>query len=102
MSYALQIHPEADAEHAQTTAWLAEHVSTARALAYANAIGRALDEIRERPLAWPRWRSLSDVHVRHLPAISYSVIYRVQEDMVTILAFAHMHRALGYWLDRRP
>lgn len=100
MSYTLQVHPEADAEHAQTIAWLVEHVAAARALTYATAIERALDEILERPLAWPRWRGRADLHVRHLPAISYSIMYRVQDRVVTVFAFAHMHRALGYWLAR--
>jgi len=100
VTYTIRVHSEADAEHARTIAWLTEHVSPDRAIAYATAISRALDEILELPLAWPRWKSLRDVRVRHLPEISYSIIYRVRDRVVTIAAFAHMHRASGYWLDR--
>lgn len=100
MTYTLRVHSEADAEHARIIAWLVEHVSRDHAVRHARAISSALDEIVLFPLAWPRWHSLPDVHVRHLREISYSIIYRVQDRLVTIAAFAHMHREPGYWLDR--
>jgi toxin ParE2 len=100
VTYSIRVHAEADAEHGQTIAWLTEHVSAHHAIAYATAISRALDEILELPLAWPQWRARADIRVRHLPEISYSIIYQVQDRVVTIAAFAHMHRAPGYWLDR--
>lgn len=100
MTYSIRVHAEADAEHARTIAWLTEHVSADRAIAYADAISRALDEILELPLAWPQWRSRTNVRVRHLLDISYSIIYQVRDRVVTIAAFAHMHRTPGYWLDR--
>ena len=100
MTYTIRIHTEADDEHAQTIAWLIEHVSPDHSISYANAISKALDEILQLPLAWPRWKSRSDVHVRHLLEISYSIVYQVQDRVVTIVAFAHMHRAPAYWLDR--
>lgn len=100
MTYTIRVHSEADAEHAQTIAWLVEHVSPDHAVRYATAISGALDGILELPFAWPQWTSRPDVRVRHLPEISYSIIYRVRDQVVTIVAFAHMHRASGYWLDR--
>jgi hypothetical protein len=59
-----------------------------------------LDELEERPLAWPTWSARPEVRVRHLREISYSIVYRLQDRVVTIVAFAHMHRAPGYWLGR--
>ena len=100
MTYTLRVHSEADTEHAQTIAWLIEHVSPANAVSYATEISRALDEILALPLAWPRWRSLPDVRVRHLPELSYSIVYQVRDRLITIVAFAHMHRAPGYWISR--
>ncbi|HEX2844802.1 MAG TPA: type II toxin-antitoxin system RelE/ParE family toxin, partial [Candidatus Limnocylindria bacterium] len=93
-------HTEADAEHARTIAWLTEHVSAHHATSYATAISSALDEILERPLAWPQWKSRPDVRVRHLRDIPYSIVYQVRDRVVTVAAFAHMHRAPGYWLER--
>ena len=100
MTYTLEILVAAAAENAATITWLIEHTSVERAATYATSISRALDEILELPFAWARWRSLPDVRVRHLRDISYSIIYRVRGRVVLVVAFAHMSREPGYWLDR--
>lgn len=100
MSYTLQILAAADDENARTIEWLVEHASVERAATYTTAISRALGEILEFPLAWPRWRSLPDVRVHHLRDVSYSIFYRVRDRVVLVIAFAHTSREPGYWLDR--
>jgi hypothetical protein len=35
--------------------------------------------------------------VRRFP---YGVIYRVREEVIWVVAIAHMRRRPGYWLDR--
>ena len=100
MSYTLQILSAADDENARSIAWLGEHASFERAATYITAISRALDEILEFPLAWPRWRSLPDVRVHHVRDISYSIFYQVRDRVVLVIAFAHTSRQPGYWLDR--
>lgn len=100
MTFTLEVHPEADAEHAQTITWLGEHAGADAAERYASTIERSLDEIVASPFAWPRWLHRTDVHVRHLREITYSVFYRVRQQVVTIIAFAHMSRSPGYWLSR--
>ena len=100
MTYTLRILPAAVEEDAATIEWLTAHASPEIAAAYAAAISKALDEILELPFAWPRWRVLPDVRVRHLSGISYSIFYRVRERVVLVIAFAHMSRRPGYWLDR--
>ena len=100
MTYMLRILSAAEEEDAATIEWLTAHASPDRAAAYAAAISKALDEILELPLAWPRWKMLPDVRVRHLTSISYSIFYRVREQVVLVIAFAHMSRQPEYWLDR--
>jgi plasmid stabilization system protein ParE len=100
MTYTLRILPAAEEEDAATIEWLVAHVSPDRAESYAAAISKALDEILELLFAWPRWRALRDVRVRHLRDVSYSIFYRVRKPVVLVIAFAHMSRQPGYWLDR--
>jgi toxin ParE1/3/4 len=100
MTYTLRILPAAEEEDAATIAWLVAHASADRAEIYAAAISNALDEILELPFAWPRWRVRPDLRVRHLRDISYSIFFRVQNRVVLVVAFAHMSRKPGYWLDR--
>jgi plasmid stabilization system protein ParE len=98
--YTLKILSAADDESAATIRWLVEHASLEHAATYARAISRALDEIRELPFAWARWKSLPDVRVCHLRDISYSIVYQVRDRVVLVVAFAHMSREPGYWLGR--
>jgi plasmid stabilization system protein ParE len=100
MTYTLRILSAAEEENASTIEWLIAHASPDRAAIYDAAISKALEEILELPLAWPRWKAFPDVRVRHLRDISYSVFYRVRERVVLVVAFAHMSRRPGYWLDR--
>jgi plasmid stabilization system protein ParE len=100
VTYTLRVLSAAEEENARTIEWLVEHASPDRAAAYAAAISKALDELLELPFAWPRWKALQDVRVRHLRDISYSIVYRVRDRVVLVVAFAHMSRQPGYWLDR--
>ena len=102
MTYSLRVHSEADAEYAEMLGWIIEHISRDYATRLAAVIEQGLDEILAFPLAWSQWPSSSDVRVRHLREISYSVIYQVRDLVVTIVAFSHMHREPGYWLHRLP
>ena len=100
MTYTLKILSAADVESADTITWLLEHTSPEHVAAYVAAISSGLDEIVASPFAWARWKSLRDVRVHHLREISYSIIYQVRGRVVLVVAFAHMSRAPGYWLDR--
>jgi plasmid stabilization system protein ParE len=100
VTYTLEILSAADRENAETIAWLVETTSLAHVARYVAATTRALDEIIELPFAAARWKSLPDVRVRHLRDISYSIVYRVRDRSVLVVAFAHMKREPGYWLDR--
>lgn len=100
MTYSLRVHSAADAEYAEILAWVVEHISRDYAIRLGTAIDHALDEILAFPLAWSQWPARTDVRVRHVREISYSVIYQVSDLVVTIVAFSHMHREPGYWLHR--
>jgi plasmid stabilization system protein ParE len=100
MTYTLRVLPAAEEENAAAIEWLVAHVSSERAAGHVAAISKVLHEILELPLAWPRWRVRPDVRVRHLRDIPYSIFYRVQNRVVLVVAFAHMSRKPGYWLDR--
>lgn len=100
MSYGLAVLAAAAEENVQTIAWLREHASSGTAELYLATIARALEEIVELPFAWPAWEADPEIRVRHLNRISVSVIYRVRDRAVEIIAFAHQRREPGYWLDR--
>jgi hypothetical protein len=100
VSHVLAVLAAASEENVQTITWLHEHAASGAVELYAATIARALEEIVELPFAWPAWEADPEIRVRHLNRISISVIYRVRDRVVEVIAFAHQRRAPGYWLDR--
>ncbi|MDZ7690982.1 MAG: type II toxin-antitoxin system RelE/ParE family toxin [Balneolaceae bacterium] len=59
---------------------------------------RAFKQIRAHPNAWPKFSPRTR---RCLTAkFPYAVIYQIREDIILIVAVAHLHRRPDYWKDR--
>lgn len=57
-----------------------------------------IDRIKEFPEAWqPFHRRTHRCQVHHFP---YGVIYQRYQDLILVVAIAHLHRRSDYWLDR--
>ena len=58
----------------------------------------AIDRIRQFPRAWQTFHEdARRCLVRRFP---YGIIYVQQEDLILVLALAHLHRHPDYWIDR--
>ncbi len=66
--------------------------------AFLDEVYETIDRILQFPNSWPR----SSHRTRRCLCnrFPYSVIYRHQDDEVTIYAVAHQKRRPGYWRDR--
>ena len=58
-------------------------------------IMKSLQLIREFPEGWQKETS----HIRRfvLRKFPYKILYRINGDIIAVLAFAHMHRNPDYW-----
>lgn len=66
--------------------------------AFASELQRSIDWIVEQPLAWaPIGRR---ARRRLLNRFPYAVIYRVEADLIRILAVTHQRQRPGYWRGR--
>jgi plasmid stabilization system protein ParE len=85
----------------------------AAALRYHSAIGRevgaeraaelarSLDLVTSQPRAWaPTGPRRADLRRRVLARFPYSIVYRVEGDLVRVLAVMHQRQRPGYWRDR--
>jgi plasmid stabilization system protein ParE len=92
------LHPEAWDDYFQASAWYHSQDPSA-SLRFEAAVDGALEEIGQRPLAWP----LIDRRTRQrvLTDFPFSILYRVETDTVNVLAIAHAKRRPGYWRKRR-
>ena len=66
---------------------------------FAADIRSALVRLRNWPLAAPVERG--DIRRLILGRFPYKLLYSVEQDVIYVIAVAHMHRAPDYWIERR-
>ena len=66
---------------------------------FEEAVERALNHILEAPDRWPFCDRRHRQHL--LRKYPYSLVYRLLDDRVVVVAVAHARRRFGYWRDRR-
>lgn len=94
-----KLHSEAHADLREGHAWYRHH-SPLAAVAFAEEIDSALQQIVEAPL---RYRS-GEHGTRELVLpgrFPYTIVYRVHGNQIVIIAVAHHSREPGYWKHRR-
>ena len=95
----IAFHPEAAAEFEEALCWYSERSERA-AKRFDEAVSKALRDIEQAPDRWPlidrrhRFRILEN-------KFPYHVIYRVDGDVLTVIAVAHHRRRPRYWQGRR-
>jgi len=89
--------PAAKEDYNEAYAWYRERSDRA-AIGFEEAVERALREIVEAPTQWP----VCDARHRYrlLKRYPYRLIYRVEEDVIAIVAVGHGRRRPRYWEDR--
>src|SRR5262245_49514517 len=89
--------PGAQADYQDAYAWYFAR-SVRAAVNFQIAVDQAVHQISAAPEQWPL---LDDIHrsfiLRRYP---YSIIYRVVNGNVVIVAVAHARRRPGYWQNR--
>ena len=97
MTRKVEFHPHAEEDFLAAYAWYSERSETA-ARAFVREIDRAILRISEAPERWPTYDSLTRRFL--LSRFPFSVIYRVAEQAVEVIAVAHNKRNPGYWRPR--
>lgn len=95
----IAFHPEAAAEFEQALCWYSERSEQA-AKGFDEAVSKALSDIEQAPERWPlidRRHRLKILEKR----FPYHIIYRVDDDFLTVIAVAHHRRKPRYWQGRR-
>ena len=93
----VEFHPAARAELDASTAFYESRLD-GLGLRFLAAVEEVTVRIASSPNAGsPLERGLRR---RLVPGFPFSVMYRVSDDVVLILAIAHQHRRPGYWQQR--
>jgi len=90
----IELHPEAVLEGQQARGWY-EQRSPSAAEAFMCELDDAVQRIISDPKSWAEFRpGMRRVLFKRFP---FSVVYRVLEDKIQIVAIAHARRRPGYW-----
>lgn len=98
MSWTIRVVADAEAEFEAAAHWYDEHAGLRTE--FVEAIDEAIFAIAERPERYPFWRPESPYRKYVVRRFPYVVLYRLREDYVEVMAFAHTRRRPGYWKDR--
>lgn len=93
----VSFHPEAAEEVETARQWYAER-SPPVAGAFLVELDLAVERVREAPHRWPRYGIGARRYI--LPRFPFSMIYRVQAELIEVVAVAHHRRKPGYWKSR--
>ena len=97
MPVRIELDPEAEAELEAAVDW---HLSHSRDVAerFADEYERVIEAIHRFPeIGRPIDGGLRRLNIGRT---DYTIIYRLRDDVATILAVAHASRRPGYWRDR--
>ena len=97
MDRTVEFHPAAMEESEAAREWYAER-SLIAAKAFVSELNHAVVRITETPERWPYY--LVDTRRYIFPRFPFSLIYRIIDDKIQIIAIAHGKRKPGYWKDR--
>ena len=97
MARSVRFHPEAAQEAAAASDCYRER-SRQASVGFIAELNHAIQQVTELPETWPSY----EAGTRHytFPVYPYSLIYRVSEKEITIVAVAHAKRKPGYWKTR--
>jgi len=93
----VRFHPKALKEAENSQSWYAQRNFIA-AKGFAIELAHAIDMVSEEPNRWPKFHSDTRRYV--FPKYPFSLIYRIKEDVIEVLAIAHHKKRPGYWVER--
>jgi plasmid stabilization system protein ParE len=98
VTWTVRVVVDAELEFEAAARWYDERASLRTE--FVEAIDEAIFAIAEAPHRYPAWRAGSNYRKYVVRRFPYVVLYRLREDHVEVLAFAHTRRRPGYWLQR--
>jgi plasmid stabilization system protein ParE len=89
----VRFHPHAEDEANRAYTWYYEH-NPAAARAFLADLDHAVSRVQKAPERWPLYHGTALRYI--FQRFPFSLIYRVTEDAIEIIAVAHHSRRQGY------
>lgn len=97
MAHSVRFHPEA-AEEAQASVDWYRRPSSEAAAGFIAELDRAVERVAELLETWPLY--FDDTRRFVFRVYPFSLVYRIVDDVVEVVAVAHAKRKPGYWVSR--
>lgn len=97
MPVEIRFHPAAERELRAAFLWYAER-NVIAADSFRAEAEHAIEAIAESPTRWPKLTQSERRYV--FPRFPFTVVYRVKQDFVEVIAIAHQKRKPSYWTER--
>ena len=95
--FKIVIHPEAE-EELNAAADYYEKCKDGLGVSFLHEIEKAFKRIEENPRSWKI--ITKDIRRNLINRFPYTIIYRVEDEIIIVLAIAHLHRKPKYWKER--
>jgi plasmid stabilization system protein ParE len=92
-SIPIRFHPAAASEVEAAALWYAER-SPVAVRAFVTEVNTCVERVQEAPNRWPRY--LHDTRRYLFPNFPFSLVYRIRNGEIEIVAVAHHRRRPGY------
>jgi plasmid stabilization system protein ParE len=99
MNRGVRILPEAEEELAAAAQWYEER-REGLGIQFITAMDASVAWLAQAPDSCPIWLAGYPYRKLVMQRFPYVVFFRLVDDVIEIVAFAHAKRAPGYWLDR--
>jgi toxin ParE1/3/4 len=99
VSYLLEIRPDAFADIAESATWYEER-KQGKGLDFVRAIRTAISSLQSNPLAHRIRNRRRNVRWFLPSRFPYRIVYRVEGDLITIIAVLHSARHDRHWKER--
>ena len=95
----VSFNSEALAEAEEATRWYRENGGAAPSRTFAHELKRIIGLAAQQPgIGSPGLNGTSRLYLKRFP---YTLVFRIEGDMVRVIAVAHQSRRPGYWGGRR-
>jgi len=93
----LEFFDDAAAEVEDDRGWYRNRSESAEA-GFLRELDHAIQQVTDAPARWPRYLTGTRRYV--FPTYPYSLVYFVENDVISVVAVAHEKRRPGYWRKR--
>jgi toxin ParE1/3/4 len=93
----IEFHPEALEEAEAARGWYSER-SLVASRAFVSEMIHSVETVSQDPEMWPVFEKVTHRYV--FQRFPFSLIYRLIEDKIQVVAIAHSKRKPGYWRER--